>query len=135
VKAIDTNILARFVLRDDDEQHTKSAALMSSGESLYVPVTVTLELAWVLRSSSMTVRDVGLAFRLLRTLPMLHFEHGLAVDRTLELHAAGFDFADALHLCCSLAVDQVAATCSSMFTFDQALAKKAKKAKLSVELL
>jgi hypothetical protein len=37
---------------------------MSSGESLYVPVTVTLELAWVLRSSSMTVRDVGLAFRL-----------------------------------------------------------------------
>jgi predicted nucleic-acid-binding protein len=48
VRAVDTNILARFYLRDDAAQGRIAANVLSTGD-LFVPKTVVLELEWVLR--------------------------------------------------------------------------------------
>ena len=48
MRAVDTNILARFYLRDDAVQGRIAADVLSAGD-VFVPKTVILELEWVLR--------------------------------------------------------------------------------------
>jgi predicted nucleic-acid-binding protein len=48
VRAVDTNILARFYLGDDAVQAGIAAGVLSGGD-VFVPKTVILELDWVLR--------------------------------------------------------------------------------------
>ena len=48
MRAVDTNILARFYLRDDAVQGRIAAGVLSAGD-VFVPKTVILELEWVLR--------------------------------------------------------------------------------------
>jgi predicted nucleic-acid-binding protein len=54
MKAVDTNVLARYLRDDDPEQSRKAARLiqrvMNSGESLFVDHVVLCELAWILDS-------------------------------------------------------------------------------------
>ncbi len=51
---LDTNILMRYIVRDDDRQSMAVAKVFEQHnrkcESLWVPVTVMPELDWVLRS-------------------------------------------------------------------------------------
>jgi predicted nucleic-acid-binding protein len=53
--ALDTNVLVRFLVEDDRVQLSAARKLIRKcvrgGEMLYVPVTVPLELEWVLRCS------------------------------------------------------------------------------------
>ena len=53
--ALDTNVLVRFLVQDDAKQGLLARELIRStlakGEPLFVPVTVMLELEWVLRSN------------------------------------------------------------------------------------
>lgn len=59
--ALDTNILVRYVVQDDTQQLAASKRLISrclaEGLSIFVPVTVVLELEWVLRASFGYVKD------------------------------------------------------------------------------
>jgi predicted nucleic-acid-binding protein len=48
VRAVDTNILARYYLHDDAVQGRIAADLLAAGD-VFVPKTVILELEWVLR--------------------------------------------------------------------------------------
>ena len=48
MRAVDTNILARYYLRDDAAQGRIATDLLSAGD-VFVPKTVILELEWVLR--------------------------------------------------------------------------------------
>ncbi len=48
MRAVDTNVLARYYLRDDAAQGHIAASVLSAGD-VFVPKTVILELAWVLR--------------------------------------------------------------------------------------
>src|SRR5574337_813481 len=52
--ALDTNVLLRFLLQDDAAQAAAAKRLIraaaQAGDTLYVPLSVTLELEWVLRS-------------------------------------------------------------------------------------
>ena len=48
MRAVDTNILARFYLRDDAIQGRVAADVLSTGD-VFVSKTVVLELEWVLR--------------------------------------------------------------------------------------
>ena len=52
--AIDTNVLVRFLIQDDEQQGHLARKLiqhvLARGETLFIPVTVLLELEWVLRS-------------------------------------------------------------------------------------
>jgi predicted nucleic-acid-binding protein len=48
VRTVDTNVLARYYLRDDEAQARIATAILSDGD-VFVPKTVVLELEWVLR--------------------------------------------------------------------------------------
>ncbi len=59
--ALDTNVLVRYLVQDDSGQLAAARRLIgrcvSEGQSLFVPVTVTLELEWVLRASFGYAKD------------------------------------------------------------------------------
>ncbi len=46
--AVDTNILVRFLTRDDEQQYQKSLNLFQNF-NIFIPDTVILETEWVLR--------------------------------------------------------------------------------------
>ena len=48
--ALDTNVLARFLLKDDAVQHRAAAALLAGAQEFTAPPTVLLELVWVLEA-------------------------------------------------------------------------------------
>jgi predicted nucleic-acid-binding protein len=126
VKLVDTNVLARFFIDDPDDpearrQRGPAIAVMSS--PVFVPVTVVLELEWVMRGFySLPARDVNRVLLALCSLETATVEDRDAVLSALELHAGGLDFADALHLVRS-------GHCEAMVTFDRALARRARKAR------
>ena len=50
--ALDTNILARYLLDDEPAQARTARRLLADAKAEYwIPVTVVLELAWVLRKA------------------------------------------------------------------------------------
>ena len=49
MRAVDTNVLVRALVQDDPVQARRALALLSHHQ-VFVPVTVILELEWVLRS-------------------------------------------------------------------------------------
>jgi predicted nucleic-acid-binding protein len=59
--ALDTNVLVRYVVQDDETQLAAARRLIrksvGEGQTLFVPITVALELEWVLRSSFEYSRD------------------------------------------------------------------------------
>lgn len=121
--ALDTNILVRVVAADDVRQTTTARALINS-QSCFIPLTVTLELEWVLRSLYDSPREkIAHALGSLLDVPSLHFERENDVLSALELYRGGFDFADALH-------HTAAAACDAFVTFDRDLIKRAKRRSL-----
>ena len=121
MRAADTNVLVRLVTRDDKAQ-CERAIKFFDGHEVYLPKTVLLELEWVLRYSyaldgPTIIHAISALLDMKRVVP----EDESAVREALTLMAKSIDFADALHLASSSA-------CKDMATFDQAFAKKAKRA-------
>lgn len=101
VRAIDTNVLIRFLTKDDPEQYAKARALIEGGD-IFVATTVLLEGEWVLRSGYGYARkDIISALRSFGGLPGVTLENPHATAQALEWAEAGMDFADALHLASS----------------------------------
>ncbi len=116
--ALDTNVLVRLVLEDDPDQTARAEALVLS-KSCFIPTTVLLELAWVLRTSGkMAQREVVARLRLLIDLPTVSVEHEAALLAALDDADAGMDLADAFHRACSPGSDRLA-------TFDRHFASVA----------
>jgi predicted nucleic-acid-binding protein len=118
MRAIDTNVLVRALVRDDAAQAAKAEAFISM-ERVFVPVTVMLELEWVLRS-----RYGFSAVRLAQALGMLAalgnvvvHERAAVISATARV-AQGWDFADALHHALSVG-------CDDFVTLDADLARRA----------
>lgn len=123
--ALDTNILARLVTNDDPVQARLSAALMDAGHALFVPLTVTLELEWVLRGVyGLDKSAIVRSFEALLSIRNMAFERQTDVEQALQNYQLGFDFADALH-------HVGAAGCQALVSFDQKLKKLASKIKLT----
>lgn len=71
MRAVDTNVLVRALVRDDAAQADKAIDLLDQHE-VFVPVTVILELEWVLRSRyGFTSDKVAQALALLCEMPRL----------------------------------------------------------------
>ncbi|HAO33528.1 MAG TPA: type II toxin-antitoxin system VapC family toxin [Candidatus Competibacter sp.] len=117
---LDTNILARYLLNDDPVQAEAAETLLSSGERYFVPVTVWLELVWVLECYDCSREEIAKALRHLLGLPDLEAGESLALLQALQWFEAGADFADALHLALSSSAQAFA-------TFDRALIKRARR--------
>src|SRR5664279_3637295 len=102
--ALDTNVLARYIVQDDAAQLAAVKRLISrslaEGSTLFVPVTVVLELEWVLRSNfEFGKDDVLLTLSSLFSAAELTFESERALEVALQLFRKGSaDFADCLHV-------------------------------------
>ncbi len=122
--ALDTNILVRLVTNDHPAQARQSAALIDTGVALFVPLTVTLELEWVLRGAYLLDKSaIARSFEALLSVRNINFERQSDIQHALQYYQSGFDFADALH--------HVGATgCKALVTFDRKFEKSATKAKL-----
>jgi len=117
--AIDTNVVVRFLTRDDPGQAGRAKALLLA-EPVFLSKTVLLESEWVLRSGYRLAQDaIAAAFRGLLGLPGATVEDPPAVAQALAWYDGGLDFADALHLASSGPAGKFA-------TFDEALVRRAK---------
>jgi len=124
VRAVNTNVLARFYLRDDATQGRIAADLLSAGD-VFVPKTVVLELEWVLRYVAGQPEDkVTECLAHLIALPGVTVEDRDEIETALGHCRNGIDFADALHLAASKA-------CTELLTFDdRGYARRARKLRL-----
>ncbi|GAB4113822.1 MAG: hypothetical protein Tsb0027_01490 [Wenzhouxiangellaceae bacterium] len=127
---LDTNVLVRYYVNDEVDattlkQRAAARKLIESGRSLAVSKTVMLELEWVLRGYyRFTSTEIGKVFAHLMTQPHVQIEDRPAVERAVRNHAAGLDFADALH-------HASYAECRSLASFDdRRFARRAKKMNL-----
>lgn len=121
MRALDTKVLARFFVDDeDDPESTKQrpAAVAALSERAFVPVTVLLELEWVMRGFYRLARvDVIKVFSALAGLQHIVIEDRTAVLAAVDAMGQGVDFADALHVARS-------ARASVFATFDRRLAAR-----------
>lgn len=134
MKALDTKVLARFFVDDPDDEEAarqRPAAIAALAERAFVPVTVVLELEWVLRGFyGLSAQAVSRVLRALAGIEHVTLEDRDAVLIALDGLDTGLDFADALHLARS-------ARAAVFVTFDRRLAKRARSIALTppVELL
>lgn len=120
--AIDTNIVIRFLTRDDEALARRAFEIVSDNQ-VFVPVTVILEAECVLRDAYELPRDqVIRELRRFCGLERVTVGAADAVGVALEHAERGLDLADALHL--ALAQD-----CEAFLTFDKRLANRAARAK------
>lgn len=80
MKALDTNILIRFLVEDDKKQADKAKKLLTNAEQkkepLFVPILVVPEIIWVLQSAyEVNRQDIVEAIGNLLQMPALKFEH------------------------------------------------------------
>jgi len=124
VIALDTNVLARLVTNDDPVQARQSVSLIDTGNALFVPLTVTLELEWVLRGAyALDKPAIVRSFEALLSVRNMNFERQSDIQQALQYYQSGFDFADALHHAGTTG-------CKALATFDRKFEKLAAKAKL-----
>ena len=122
--ALDTNVLVRFLVQDDAAQLAAARRLIrrcvNAGEALYVPVTVSIELEWVLRSNfGFKKSDVVQTLSLLLASAELSFESEMALEVALAQYSQGAaDYADCLHVALAAQAGQ-----SPLWTFDRAVSK------------
>ncbi len=118
--SVDTNLLARFLLKDDPAQFRRAVAVLQADEDVLIPITVLLELAWVLKARETTREEILASLRGILALPHVRQQHGEAVRVALGWVDAGMDVADALHLALS-------GKATKFLTFDKTLARRASR--------
>ena len=124
MKAIDTNVLVRFLVKDDHAQAEQVRQLFAAAEqqreAFHVPLLVLLETIWVLESAyQIQRRDLIEALGDLLLMPILQFEQREVVQAMLATVAASnLDLPDAL-----IAQSALKMGCESVLTFDQKAAR------------
>jgi predicted nucleic-acid-binding protein len=122
--ALDTNVLVRYIVRDDSAQLAAARRLIETcvtkGQTLFVPVTVSLELEWVLRASFEYGKDEVIhVLASLFSAAELSFESERALEVALQLYREGSaDFADCLHVALAAQAGE-----APLSTFDKRAAK------------
>lgn len=115
--AVDTNVLARFYCDDPDDseaarQRPRARRLMLESPAIFVPLTVVLELEWVMRGFyRLPAASFCQALEHLLGVSHVTVERWEQVRDAVDLHREGLDFADALHWVSSTA-------CTRLMTFD-----------------
>jgi predicted nucleic-acid-binding protein len=123
MKGLDTNVLVRFLLRDDERQASIASnaigAALERGEPLLVSLLTLLETEWVLRASAALPKgEIVRTFKLLLESRDLIFEHESVVEEALHYFERGrAEFAD-----CLMASQYRNLGCDVMITFDRSAA-------------
>jgi predicted nucleic-acid-binding protein len=126
MKALDTNVLVRLLLADDQAQLAAAKKLLSQAQQFSSPITVIQELVWVLEAHDYTSQEVLHAMNLLLSLPNFKPEHASELNQALIWYGQGMDFANALHLALRGSTNQ-------LLTFDKGFIKLGKKLGLSTQ--
>lgn len=122
---LDTNVLVRFLLRDDPLQSPKASRILASLSAEnpgWVGITTIVELVWVLTSKSRLDRAA-----IVRTIDQLLLQEEITIEQpenvrsALRLYRNGnADFAD-----CLIALSARTAGCARTLTFDRVAARDA----------
>jgi predicted nucleic-acid-binding protein len=124
MKALDTNVVVRFLVQDDELQSKIVYKLFSNAEirkeSFYIPVLVLLETIWVLESVYKVGRDDLIkAISDLMLMPILEFEKQSLIREFINSSEnSTFDLSDIL-----IAHSANTSGCDTTLTFDQKAAK------------
>jgi predicted nucleic-acid-binding protein len=125
--ALDTCVLARFIVRDDPVQSPLATECVRRGG--FVPITVVLELVWLLRSQfGYTRAQVAGVIDDLVEMPQLIMSDADHLGWVAERLRAGADPADLIHLIASRHQD-------TFLTFDKMAQKVGPDTPISIELL
>lgn len=120
MKALDTNVLVRFLMNDDEAQAQQVYQLFKTAEAqqepLLVPLLVVLELFWVLESAYRLSRgEILEVMDDLLLMPILVFENRVALHHFLEeARNINADLSDLL-----IAHSAQAAGAEAVLTFDR----------------
>ena len=131
MKALDTNILIRFLVQDDVNQANKVIQLFTQAEqnkeSLFVPLLVVLEVIWVLQSAYGVSRpDIVLAISNLLQMQVFEFENQSTLrEFVISANKYPYDLSDIL-----ISHSALSASCETTLTFD----KKASRFKLFTKI-
>lgn len=116
--AIDTNIIVRYFVVDHPAQTVRARDIIDR-QAIFLPITVVIEVEWVLLSIYRFARaELIDAFMTFAGMPSVTLEDAAIVAEALDLFAHGMDFADALHLL-------KARHCERFLTFDRQFIKAA----------
>ena len=122
--ALDTNIIVRFLVRDDKKQANAVYRRFKQAEAdhatFFVPLVVVLETIWVLESAYDKYRGEILdALADMRSMPILRFEKDEVLQRLLaEGRSGNADLADLL-----IAHSAHSCGCEAGLTFDKQAAR------------
>lgn len=122
--ALDTNVLVRYIAQDDAAQFATAVRLIgrcvAEGRTLFVPVTVILEVECVLRSSfGHSKADVMDVLASLFSTADVTFDSERALEVALQLYRQGSaDFADCLHVALAAQAGEL-----PLWTFDKRAAR------------
>ena len=124
MKGIDTNILVRFLVGDDELQAKKVYTIFKNSEAnqseLFVPLLVILELVWVLGSVYKIKRnDIIDSISDLLLMPILKFEQQSALQQFIyAAPKSSLDLSDLI-----IAHSAKEQGCKTVMTFDRKAAK------------
>jgi predicted nucleic-acid-binding protein len=118
MRAIDTNVIVRYLVNDDPGQATRARKLIDNND-VFAGTTVMLETEWVLRSVyGFSAAECAKALTGFAGLPRVRLEDAAAVAKALTWMEQRLEFADGLHLA-------KAEGCDAFISFDQDFARAA----------
>lgn len=120
--ALDTNVLARLLLGDDEAQVARASACIeravTRGERVYIPQVALCETVWVLRSAGKKSRPelAAIVEAIVATPEFLIEDREVAVRALRRFKAGGADYADYI-----ISERSADAGCEAVATFDEKL--------------
>lgn len=116
---LDTNILVRYLTKDDEKQWMQAAEIIEGGEQCFVANIVLCELVWVLRGRpyQFSREEISNSIELMLQCSVFELENRSLVYQALQrFKQGGADFSDYL-------IGAIARhyNCSSTATFDRKL--------------
>ena len=116
--ALDTNVLLRCIMLDDESQLRVAQQLLGYPAGVFIAKSVLLEVEWALREVfELPQASVLGALNKVCGMSHVHLESAEHVAQALLDYAQGMDFADALHAASSQADE-------CLYTFDKKFVKK-----------
>lgn len=106
MRSLDTNVLVRHLAQDDEQQSPLATTLIKDSgadESLFIPLSVVVELKWVLRASySLSKQEIIKLLSDLLETRQIKFHEEESVERAVHIYRSSrANFADCLHLACA----------------------------------
>ena len=124
MKAVDTNVIVRFLVRDDERQaqivyRTFKQAEINK-EALFVPLLVVMETIWVLESVyEISRREILDSINDLLLMPILEFEASSAIQSFISsAQETKIELSDLL-----IALSSKLSGCNCVLTFDKRASK------------